>query len=87
MREWLRDRRNALVDAVLAYLLLEWVGPALVSAVLTMASTADGRIALAMIAYPFVLAGEIYLLYVLKVPIPAGYGGGPYRFGPRFGRF
>jgi hypothetical protein len=86
MRAWLRGRRNALTDAALAYAVIEWLLPSLVSAVLTLGSTVTGLMLLISIAYPFVLVGEVMLLDRLGIPMPTTLGYGPPMFGPSFGR-
>jgi hypothetical protein len=57
VREWLKDRRNALIDAILIYAVTEWIAPPAVSAVVYLGLSASGQATLFMIAYALLLVG------------------------------
>jgi hypothetical protein len=56
-----------LVDAALVYVAVEWVGPMLVSAVLTLGSSPNGRYVLFMIAWPLIVATSLAVGHALGV--------------------
>ena len=56
MGEWLKERRNAVVDAALIYMITEWIAPPIVSAVIYLGLSAVGLYALALIPYSLGLA-------------------------------
>jgi len=68
MREWLKSRRNALIDAALIYVAAEWLGPAVVSTVIYLGSSDSGLAVLLMIGYAVFLATVAIL--ILKVGLP-----------------
>jgi hypothetical protein len=75
-----------MVDAVLVYLMMEWVGPALVSGVPALGSTPVGLIMWFCIVWPPFVLGSIYLLGRLGVKMPPpspGYRPGMYAAGYR----
>jgi hypothetical protein len=57
--EWLKGRRNALIDAALVYCAAEWVAPAVVSAVLYLGSSEEGIAMLFVVAYELLLATAV----------------------------
>lgn len=86
MRAWLKRRRNALLDALLAYAAIEWLLPSMVSVILALGSNWTGRMVLVSIAYPFILIGEVMLMHRLGIPMPSTLGAGSPMYGPSFGR-
>jgi hypothetical protein len=70
VREWLRGRRNALVDAALVYLAAEWVGPFLVSAVVSLASSPNGGYMLFFIGWPLFVATSLAVGRALGMSLP-----------------
>jgi hypothetical protein len=68
--EWLRDRRNALIDAVLIYLASEWLVPGVVSAVAYLGSSEVGIEVLLMIGYCLVIGTGIAVACKYDHPTP-----------------
>jgi hypothetical protein len=54
--EWLKERRNALVDAALIYAVTEWIASPIVSAVIFLGLSMIGLYVLALIPYSLILA-------------------------------
>jgi hypothetical protein len=54
--EWLKERRNALVDAALIYAVTEWIAPLIASAVIFLGLSVIGLYVLALIPYSLILA-------------------------------
>lgn len=80
MRDWLRGRRNALIDAALIYLAAEWVGPFLFSAVVYLGATEWGIWVLAMIGYYSLLAVSIAIFGLPSASAVTRMPGMPYPF-------
>lgn len=68
MGEWLKGRRNALIDAVLVYLAFEWIVPCTVSVVAYLSSSTAGVSALFVIAYLAFVGTVIYLAATAELP-------------------
>lgn len=68
MEDWLRDRRNALVDGAIVYAVSRWVVPEVVSMVIYLACSPFGAFALFTVAYSLLLAGSVYLASKLEQP-------------------
>lgn len=56
MGEWLKDRRNALIDAALIYVVTDWIAPPAVSAVIYLGLSDAGLLLLLSIAYLLLVA-------------------------------
>jgi hypothetical protein len=69
MGEWLKGRRNAVIDGVLIYAVTEWVMPAVVSTVLYLGSSDGGIATLFMIAYLLLLGTGA--VYVARAEVPS----------------
>jgi hypothetical protein len=74
---WLRERRNALIDAALFYALVKWVVPAVVAFVLILASSSTGALLLFLIGYPLLLVGSFTLAAKLEQWFPLEEDGRP----------
>lgn len=60
--EWLKGRRNALIDAFLVYAVAEWVMPVIVSTVLYLGSSDGGIAVLFTVGYlPLIGAGVVFV--------------------------
>lgn len=68
MGQWLKGRRNALVDAAIVYAVSKWFIPEAVSLVACLASSPGGQAVLFLIGYPLLLAGSIVLAIMLEDP-------------------
>lgn len=69
MGEWIKDRRNALIDAALVYAAAEWLGPAIVSTVIYLGSSNGGVAVLFLIGYPLLLVGAFLLAAHLEAKL------------------
>jgi hypothetical protein len=70
MGEWLKGRRNALIDGVLVYAVIKWVMPAVVSTVLYLGSSDSGIAALFMLSYLLLLGIGAVCVARAELPDP-----------------
>jgi hypothetical protein len=74
MGEWLRDRRNALIDGALFYVGAKWVMPAAVAAVLYLTSSQLGSLALFASVTVAIYLGLIFLAVTREWDFPIAPG-------------
>jgi hypothetical protein len=67
MGEWLKGRRNALIDAALIYVAGEWIVPPVVSAILYLGSSETG-LGLLLIAVYYAAILPPIVLAILRAP-------------------
>jgi hypothetical protein len=68
MGEWLKGRRNALIDGALIYAMTEWVMPAVVSTVVYLGSSEGGVSVLCTVGYLMLLGTGA--IFVAKAELP-----------------